>query len=420
MGVPTPDVHTDWSQGQFQCFFLDSVLVFKPSPIIRSTGTKGAVLKSKQIKQICRQAGFDLVGICPAVTPNGLSRLHQWLDAGFAGEMDYIQRRREAYSHPDSVFNGVKSLIVLGLKYAGSKQPEKMDLRVSRYAQSGMDYHDVIHEKLKTVRQQLERELKGFRFRGVVDTAPLLEREFAQLAGLGWQGKNTMLISKTDGSWFFLAALLTDLKLDYDQPFETSHCGTCTACIDACPTDAIVKPFVLDGSKCISYFTIESQSLPPMDLRKGIGEWLFGCDICQEVCPWNRKESAYVEAAEGSLAVLDPDFSHLTCTQLFELDDIEFRRKFRKTPFWRSKRRGILRNAAIVLGNRGDASLIPVLKIGSQDVEPLVRAACYWAIGVLGSVSVHAFLKKALQAEIHELVRKEIQKQLISSPGMPK
>ena len=229
-----------------------------------------------------------------------------------------------------------------------------------------------------------------------------------------------MLISKTDGSWFFLAALLTDLKLDYDQPFETSHCGTCTACIDACPTDAIVKPFVLDGSKCISYFTIESQSLPPMDLRKGIGEWLFGCDICQEVCPWNRKESAYVEAAEGSLAVLDPDFSHLTCTQLFELDDIEFRRKFRKTPFWRSKRRGILRNAAIVLGNRGDASLIPVLKIGSQDVEPLVRAACYWAIGVLGSVSVHAFLKKALQAEIHELVRKEIQKQLISSPGMPK
>ena len=186
------------------------------------------------------------------------------------------------------------------------------------------------------------------RVRGVVDTAPLLEREFAQLAGLGWVGKNTLLINRHEGSWFFLAALLTDIELVYDASQETDHCGICRACLDACPTAAFPRPYVLDASRCISYLTIELRDAVPDELRPGIGEWVFGCDICQDVCPWNSRSPVSQHAEFLPVGDRNP----IDLIGLFDLDEAAFRERFRHTPLWRPRRRGILRNAAIVLGNR--------------------------------------------------------------------
>ncbi len=369
------------------------------------------MLDSKYLKQYLGKE-FDLIGICPAVSPNGLSHFHQWLDSGYSGEMDYLQDRRDAYSHPKHVMDGVRSIIILGLKYASLESDDQEVVgKVARYARSPFDYHDIVHQKLKRAKKHFVELSPESAFRGVVDTAPLLEREFAQLAGLGWQGKNTMLISKTDGSWFFLAALLTDLTLDYDEPFEANHCGTCTACLDACPTDAFVKPYVLDGSKCISYFTIESQSSVPDEHRSAIGDWLFGCDICQEVCPWNRKSAAYVLPEMESTNQLSSrlsGFSVQKLHQLFELDDDAFRSQFRKTAFWRSKRRGILRNAAVVLGNHRNNNSIPYLCLGLNDQESLVRAASAWALKEISGEESRVAIQKRLSIEQDSSVLAEL------------
>ena len=204
--------------------------------------------------------------------------------------------------------------------------------------------------------------------RAVVDTAPLLEREYAQLAGLGWIGKNTLLLNKQSGSWFFLCALLTDVELEYDRPHAADHCGTCRACLDACPTGAFVDAYVLDARRCISYLTIESRQPIPTTLRAGIGDWVFGCDICQEVCPWNRDAPVADEPEFQPLA----GGTDLELSELFWLDDAEFRVRFRHTPLWRPKRRGLLRNAAIVLGNQVAPEAIPALARGLNDEESLV------------------------------------------------
>ena len=217
--------------------------------------------------------------------------------------------------------------------------------------------------------------------RGVVDTAPLLERDYARLAGLGWFGKNTMLIHKQLGSFFLLGALLTTVELDPDPPHLASHCGTCTACLDACPTAAFPQPGVLDATRCISYHTIELRGPIPEEHRDGLGNWLFGCDICQDVCPWNRKapvgrEPALQQAtwhAEGSNTI---DLIHL-----LEMDEVTFRSHFRQTALWRSKRQGLLRNACLVLGNRGNPDTIPVLqRVRDETDDQVVREAAEWAI----------------------------------------
>jgi epoxyqueuosine reductase len=244
----------------------------------------------------------------------------------------------------------------------------------------------------------------GAKVRGIVDTAPLLEREFAQLAGLGWIGKNTLLLNRDLGSWFFLAAMITDLELDYDLAHESDHCGTCTACLDACPTQAFVAPYVLDSRRCISYLTIELRAPIPRELRAGMGDWVFGCDVCQEVCPWNRF------AGESEIAELRPRpaTNPLELAALFELDDAAFRVRFRHTPLWRPRRRGLLRNAAIVLGNQRDVASIPALVRGLEDGEPLVRGACAWALGVIGGPMAFAALERRQTVEVEIDVRGEI------------
>lgn len=361
------------------------------------------------------QKEFDLVGICPAVAPPGLAEFYSWLDTGYSGEMDYLPARREAYADPSHVLDGVRSIVMLASRYASASSGEDSHAaetkgRIARYAASDRDYHDVIHKRLKAARKYFQEEFPDRKFRGVVDTAPLLERDFARLAGLGWQGKNTMLISRTHGSWFFLSAILTDMTLEYDQPFESDHCGTCTACLDACPTDAFVEPHLLDATRCISYWTIESQKLPPLELREKFDSWVFGCDVCQEVCPWNRKSNAWIpeqETEDHWLAGQKTDWSLTEMHQILNFSEKEFRDRFRKTPFWRSKRRGIIRNILIVLGNiRSDASL-PFLKQALKDPDPLVRAAAVSALRNFNGEQNRLVLEKAAENETDSVVLSE-------------
>jgi epoxyqueuosine reductase len=334
---------------------------------------------TRELKQQASKTGFSLCGVCPAVAPPGTARLDEWLAAGYAGQMRYLADRRDAYGDPNRLLDGVRSVVMLAMNYrtAEPAKPQAGQGRVSRYAWGEADYHDLIRERLDKLAVFLRDCVPEARVRGVVDTAPLLEREFAQLAGLGWVGKNTLLLNRDEGSWFFLAALLTDIELVYDVAHETDHCGTCRACLDACPTDAFPQPYVLDASRCISYLTIELREAIPVELRGGMGEWVFGCDVCQTVCPWNSHAplSEQVEFEPRS------NSNPLDLIGLFELDEAAFRERYRHTPLWRPRRRGLLRNAAIALGNRPSPPAISALIRGLNDDEPLVRGACAWALG---------------------------------------
>ncbi|HEV3383722.1 MAG TPA: tRNA epoxyqueuosine(34) reductase QueG [Gemmata sp.] len=354
----------------------------------------------ERLKAEALRHGFSLSGISPATEADGFARYQQWLDKGYAGEMDYLHRNGPRRKHPSSILEGVRSVLMLGMEYQGARgkgqgasvDSEEIEFndadsaslapgpvalapgRVAAYA-AGPDYHQYVWDRLNALSEWLMTEVPGSTAVGVADTAPLLERDFARRAGLGWVGKNTMLINTRRGSFFFLAALLTDLPLEPDRPFSTSHCGTCTACLDACPTKAFPQPFVLDASRCISYLTIELRTQIPVELREPMGDWLFGCDICQDVCPWNRKESP------GPVGFpRDPDLKWLDPVELLGLDADAFRLRFKKTAFFRSKRVGLLRNAAIVLGNSGDERVVPTLEKSLSDPEQVVREAAHWAI----------------------------------------
>ncbi len=338
-----------------------------------------------------RTLGFELVGCCPAVEPPRLDYFHRWLKSGNDGQMSYLRDRREAYRHPKYILDGVRSVVMLGTSYrtAPREAPRSGQGQVSRYAW-GTDYHDVIRSRLHELTDNLRDARPEAKVRGVVDTAPLLEREFAEIAGLGWVGKNTLLLNRQMGSWFFLAALLTDIELQYNTEPASDHCGTCRACLDACPTDAFVEPYVLDSRRCVSYLTIEMRDAVPMDLRPGIGSWLLGCDICQDVCPWNRRAAESPEPSFLPTEGMNP----VDLTELFGLDDDGFRQRFRHTPLWRPRRRGVLRNAAIVLGNQREPSTVPALIRGLADTESIVRGASAWALGQCGGVSARAALQQ--------------------------
>ena len=366
---------------------------------------------TQSIKSESNRLGFDLVGVCPAVAPNGFGQFLQWLEAGYAGEMLYLEQRKQAYRHPESVLQGVSSLVMLGMHYQTQAPAKSLPGtgRIARYAWGTGDYHDVIHAKLKQLKKFVQSLDESMGVRGVVDTAPLLEREFAELAGIGWRAKNTLVINKHGGSWFFLAALLVSAELEYDEPIQTDHCGTCTACLEACPTDAFVEPHVLDATKCISYLTIEHRTPIPIELRPKMGDWILGCDVCQEVCPWNRKSPLSQQLEFAPLEEHNP----IQLRSLFDLDDDQFRARFRKTPLWRPKRRGILRNAAIALGNFPCDENVESLYKGLNDCEPLIRGASAWALGQHLNQhlneEVQANLQSRLLIETDEQVQREIE-----------
>jgi epoxyqueuosine reductase len=335
------------------------------------------------LKQEARRLGFDLAGIAAAADADTYVTFRDWLEQGHAGAMAYLDRHADARRHPRAVLAQVRSVVMLAMNY---KPPGKdarhlppLTGRIARYAR-GVDYHELLWRRLDELLAWLQGKRPGCNGRGVVDTAPLLERDFARRAGLGWFGKNTMLLNKQLGSYFFLAALLLDLELTPDPPHTTQHCGTCTACLDACPTEAFVAPGQLDARRCISYLTIELRGPIADHLRQPLGEWAFGCDICQEVCPWNKKPPA------GDEAALQQHFpgGSIDLVELLALSEEEFRRRFRDSPLWRPRRPGMLRNAALVLGNRGDPAALPALENAARDADPVVAAAARWALERIG------------------------------------
>lgn len=334
---------------------------------------------TSRLKAHALTLGFDLVGITPSQPPAGLDRFLHWLEQGYAGEMHYLKQHAAARATPASILPGARSVVMLGISYhqpdvRNSKTPN-LHGRVASYA-LGDDYHAVIWGKLNQLVDWLNREAPGTASRGVTDTAPILERDFARLAGLGWFGKNTMLIHKKMGSFLFLAALLTTADLETDQPHVSSHCGTCTACLDACPTQAFPEPGVLDATRCISYLTIELRGHIPLEQRDEVGDWLFGCDICQDVCPWNRKAPpGHEPALQASVRNSIEDL-----LALVSLTPAEFRDRFKSTALWRAKRQGLIRNACLVLGNQQDHRGLPALERLATDQDEVIREAARWAL----------------------------------------
>jgi epoxyqueuosine reductase len=362
-----------------------------------------------QIRHKARSLGFTSVGFAPADPLEGAQFYARWVALGYAGQMHYLERHLDKREDPRQMVPGARTAICLGMDYY-QPTPDKTDpLRgqIACYAR-GDDYHDTIKKRLATLWEFILKTAgSDTRGRYYVDTAPVLERELAQRAGLGWWGKNTCLIDKRRGSYFFLAEIITDLQLDYDEP-APDHCGTCTLCLDACPTDAFPEPYVLDATRCISYLNIELKGPIPRDLRQGLGNWIFGCDICQAVCPWNRKPEPAPEPAYQSRPTLD----NPSLLDLIQLDRDAFNELFRHNPIKRPKRRGFLRNVAVALGNSGCKEAIPVLINALDDEEPLVRGHVAWALGQLGGEEAKLALKKKLEIESDSEVREEIEQSL--------
>jgi epoxyqueuosine reductase len=342
------------------------------------------VINSNLVRNLAAECGFDLAGVAlPNPVPD-FDRFRHWVNRGLAGEMRYLtDHRAEARSDPARLLPGVRSIICTGLVYNG---PEPYSTRfadpergwISRYAW-GDDYHLVLREKLESLASKL-MQTESFHSRICVDTAPLLERSLARQAGLGWIGKNTCLINQQLGSWFFLGELLTTLEIEPDAP-PPDRCGSCTRCIDACPTAAIVPSpdgqFELDARLCISYFTIELRSSIPENQRPAVGSHLFGCDICQDVCPWNSR------AAQTNEANFHPREFAPGLERMAGITEDEFREMFRDTPISRAKYRGFLRNVAVAMGNsRLEKFREPLQKLAASD-DPLVAEHAEWALRAL-------------------------------------
>ncbi|MCY4401714.1 MAG: tRNA epoxyqueuosine(34) reductase QueG [Candidatus Poribacteria bacterium] len=365
---------------------------------------------TQQIQSRAYQLGFELVGITPAEESQTIQRYKEWIANGYAGKMGYLERHLPLKEDTRTLLQEAKSVISLAMNYYTLDPPKELAEdpsrgQISRYAW-GDDYHDVIRERLlllvEFIKNTAETELKS---RVFVDSGPILEREYAQRAKLGWIGKNTNLINWRTGSWYFLAEVLVSIELDSEMGTLRGSCGTCTKCIEACPTDAFVEPNLLDSRLCISYLTIELKDSIPKELRPKMGNLIFGCDICQEVCPWNSKAIPTSEPAfqphEGNLA---PEL-----LKLVGMTQSEFSEKFKGSPIKRAKRRGFLRNVLVAIGNWGARAAIPALKKALVDEEPLVRSHAAWAMGQIGGKTAEQILQTQLECEHDNEVILEIQ-----------
>ena len=365
---------------------------------------------TQQIQARAQDLGFELVGIIPAAQSETIARYQQWIENGYAGKMQYLERHLPLKTDVRQLLSEAKSVISLAMNYYTLDPPKALAEdaargQISRYAW-GDDYHDIIRQRLSElvdfIKQTAETELQT---RVCVDTAPIIEREYAQKAGLGWIGKNTNLIHWRSGSWYFLAEVLVSIALESETPILRGSCGTCTRCIEACPTDAFVEPNLLDSRRCISYLTIELKERIPKALRSKMGNLIYGCDICQEVCPWNSK------AVPTDDPAFRPRDGNLTPTllSLVGMTQQEFSRRFKGSPIKRAKRRGFLRNVLVAIGNWGAQRAVPALKKALTDDEPLVRSHAAWALGQIGGTAAEQILQTQLTVETEHEVITEIQ-----------
>jgi len=336
------------------------------------------VSPSERARHLALEAGFDLAGVAAAEPPATLAFLPEWVRRGYAGEMGYLadQAARRADLRRD--FPWARSVVCVGLRYDSGRPYSTAAPKdrgwISRYAW-GDDYHDVVRERLERLRRGLEQQLGARETRVYVDTGPVAEKAYSAAAGLGAYGKNTCLLNPDLGSWFFLGVVITDLELEVDAP-RPDLCGSCTACLDACPTGALPAPYVLDATRCISYLTIELKGAIPVPLREAMGRHVFGCDICQDVCPWNRRRrQAGPLAFEPRLGLEAPDLSDLAA-----LDEPAFRSRFRRSPVKRAKRRGLLRNVAVALAHVDASGAEAGLEMLAANDDPLVKEHAMWAL----------------------------------------
>ncbi|MBA4753278.1 MAG: tRNA epoxyqueuosine(34) reductase QueG [Sphingobium sp.] len=336
-----------------------------------------------RLKVQAASLGFAACAIAPAdVAPQAGKRLGEWLDAGHHGDMLWMEERAGQRGSPRGLWPDVRSVVMLGMSYAPGRDPLALAdvpdrARISVYAQ-GKDYHDVVKKGLKSLARWLVEQQPGA-LKVFVDTAPVMEKPLAQGAGLGWQGKHSNLVSRQHGSWLFLGAIYTEIALEPDAP-EVDHCGSCTACQTACPTDAFPSPYVVDARRCISYLTIEHKGPIPDELREGIGNRIYGCDDCLAVCPWNKFAD---QAAANKAFVGRAELAAPAIADLLALDDAAFREIFSGSPIKRIGRNRMVRNAAIAAGNSGDARLLGRLQALAGDDDPVVAEAAAWAIGRL-------------------------------------
>jgi epoxyqueuosine reductase len=334
-------------------------------------------LKEK-IKTKSRKLGFILAGVTTTDPPPHYSTFERWLSRGHHGTMGYLatERSRLRRADPREILSECKSILVLATPYGPSDtKREGIGMRgeVAAYAR-GEDYHDVLPARMKELIQFIEEQVgHPVKNRWYTDTGPILERDLAQRAGIGWIGKNTCLIHPQHGSYFLLSEIFLDLDLEPDPPVVTDHCGTCRRCLEACPTDCILEDRTIDATRCISYLTIELKEDIPVELREKVGNWVFGCDICQRVCPWNR----FAEPGDPAFESKRPAAS---LTEELALTPQTFNQRFKGSPVKRAKRRGYLRNVAVALGNIGDIHALPVLQNALNDEDGLVREHAGWAI----------------------------------------
>ena len=344
---------------------------------------------ARRVKAAALALGFDRAGVARLAVTRESAFFGKWIGRGHHGEMAYLARNVAARVDPSTLFEGARSALVVALVYAHPEPDERSrpQARIARYA-GGDDYHDVMLGRLRAVGDALEALAgRAVRWRAYVDTGPVLERVLAAHAGLGWIGKNSCVIDAELGSYFFLGVLASDLDLAPDER-EPDHCGTCRACLDACPTNAFPEPHVLDATRCLSYTTIELRGAIPEPLRAAQGDWVFGCDICQDVCPWNsRSRRAIPPDAAGLRARLAPrpEWVAPTLAWLLALDEDAWRSATRRSALRRAKFRGLVRNALIAAGNAGDRSLIPLIERHAQGGDALLAEHARWALAQLAA-----------------------------------
>ncbi|MFQ5740210.1 MAG: tRNA epoxyqueuosine(34) reductase QueG [Acidobacteriota bacterium] len=365
---------------------------------------------TRRVKNKAQRLGFQAVGIA-AVSSIPPERLRAWIKRQYHGQMGYMERTVEKRLNPRQVLDGALSIVSVALSYyhPGELPDDRPDQGViSRYA-AGDDYHDLLEAKLEELLGFVKDLVPGVSGKVYVDTGPVLDKWWASRSGIGWLGKHTNILAKGGlGSWFFIGEILLDVELGYDPPGR-DHCGSCRRCIEACPTGAIVQPYLLDSRKCISYLTIELRGDIPENLRRPMDNLIYGCDICQDVCPWNRKA---VHSRVGEFAPREVNLGP-QLRELARMSVEDFRRAYRGSAIRRTKWRGLMRNVAIAMGNSGDPEMIPELRALLNSDEPLVRRHAAWALNEIGGDEALAAIRQRLELESDPATSRALSKLLV-------